>query len=268
MLQWVDRLIRRAPHAAGDCSSLVDGFTRLGGSQYVDSIHNGHYATYVVRDVVGHVDRTYRTIPREGGRAVLGKSSGGFGAMHLVMEHPGIFAAFASHSGDSYFRYAHIPAFATVHRTLEAHDFNLAAFVAGLRAQAQAQRGGVYDDGDARRTRRRTRRAARRRSISICPSIERSGELREDVFARWLAFDPAETGRDASRRAARDCGCAISIAAGATNTGSTSARASSRSASATSGSRVRHEEFDDDHRNVGYRYEISLPALAAALDNE
>ena len=35
---------------------LVDGFTRLGGSQYVDSIHNGDYATYTVRDVVGHVD--------------------------------------------------------------------------------------------------------------------------------------------------------------------------------------------------------------------
>ena len=124
VLQWADFLIRerRMPPAL---VVLVDGFTRLGGSQYVDSVHNGRYATYVVRDVVGHVDRTYRTIPSEGGRAVLGKSSGGFGAMHLVLEHPGTFAAFASHSGDSYFRYAHIPAFATVHRTLEAYEFNL-----------------------------------------------------------------------------------------------------------------------------------------------
>jgi hypothetical protein len=32
------------------------------------------------------------------------------------------------------------------------------------------------------------------------------------------------------------------------------------------GLEVRHEEFDDDHRNVGYRYEISLPALAEVLD--
>ena len=29
---------------------------------------------------------------------------------------------------------------------------------------------------------------------------------------------------------------------------------------------VRHEEFDDDHRNVGYRYAVSLPALANALE--
>ena len=34
------------------------------------------YATYTVRDVVGHVDRNYRTIASEGGRAVLGQIVG------------------------------------------------------------------------------------------------------------------------------------------------------------------------------------------------
>ncbi len=55
VVQWADRLVRerRMPPAL---VVLVDGFTRLGGSQYVDSIHNGNYATYTVRDVVGHVD--------------------------------------------------------------------------------------------------------------------------------------------------------------------------------------------------------------------
>ena len=109
VVQWGDRLIRDA-RMPGVLLVLVDGFTRLGGSQFLDSIHNGAYATYIVRDIVGHVDRTYRTLSSEGGRAVLGKSSGGFGAMHLVLEHPGVFAAFASHSGDSYFQYAHPPA--------------------------------------------------------------------------------------------------------------------------------------------------------------
>jgi len=32
------------------------------------------------------------------------------------------------------------------------------------------------------------------------------------------------------------------------------------------GLEVRHEEFDDDHRNVGYRYDISLPALSGVLE--
>jgi len=30
---------------------------------------------------------------------------------------------------------------------------------------------------------------------------------------------------------------------------------------------VRHEEFDDDHRSIGYRYAVSLPALAAVLES-
>jgi hypothetical protein len=29
---------------------------------------------------------------------------------------------------------------------------------------------------------------------------------------------------------------------------------------------TRHEEFDDDHRNVGYRYAVSLPALTEVLE--
>ena len=148
VVQWIDGLIheRRMPAAL---LVIVDGFTRLGGSQYVDSIHNGNYATYTVRDVVGHVDASYRTIAREGGRAVLGKSSGGFGAMHLVMEHPGVFAAFASHSGDSYFEYAHPPAFPSAQRTLEQHDFNIEAFVEAFEDEEQAVAAGVRHDGDA-----------------------------------------------------------------------------------------------------------------------
>jgi len=118
VVQWIDRLIGagRMPPAM---LAIVDGFTRLGGSQYVDSIHNGAYATYAVRDAIGFVDATYRTLAREGGRAVFGKSSGGFGAMHLCLEYPGTFAAFASHSGDTYFRYACLRGFPAAQRVLE-----------------------------------------------------------------------------------------------------------------------------------------------------
>src|SRR5215469_18051599 len=65
VLQWCDRLIheRRMPEAL---LVLVDGFTRLGGSQYVDSIHNGDYATYVTRDVIEFVDSQFRTIAGAG----------------------------------------------------------------------------------------------------------------------------------------------------------------------------------------------------------
>jgi hypothetical protein len=34
------------------------------------------------------------------------------------------------------------------------------------------------------------------------------------------------------------------------------------------GLEVWHEEFDDDHGNIGYRHEVSLPALAEVLDHD
>lgn len=265
VLQWCDRLIReqKMPEAL---LVLVDGFTRLGGSQYVDSIHNGDYATYTVRDVVDHVDRNYRTVAQEGGRAVLGKSSGGFGAMHLVLERPGTFSAFASHSGDSYFRYAHFPAFATVHRMLEGHDFNIGAFVESFERKHKRS-GAEYTTMEMLAyTAAYSPRSASAFDLDL-PFDRATGELRDDVFARWLTFDPAE--RVVSHRAelARlrlrylDCGRRDEYNL---DVGSRVVAARIREL----GLPVRHEEFDDDHRNVGYRYEVSLPALTAVLDTQ
>jgi enterochelin esterase family protein len=265
VVQWIDRLIleRRMPPAV---LVLVDGFTRLGGSQYVDSVHHGAYATYVVRDVIAHVDARYRTVPREGGRAVFGKSSGGFGSMHLVMEHPGTFAAFASHSGDAYFAYAAPPSFPDAQRTLEKHEYDIAAFVEAFekkhkRPQSEYVTMEMLGYGSAY-----SPRAAEAFAIDL-PFDLKTGELREDVFARWLAFDPVQRvpGHEAELRRLRlrylDCGRRDEYGL---DVGARLVAAGIREL----GLEVRHEEFDDDHRNVGYRYEISLPLLAEALDPE
>ncbi len=265
VVQWADRMIlaERLPPVM---LVLVDGFTRLGGSQYVDSVHNGAYATYTVRDVVGHVDAQYRTIAAEGGRAVVGKSSGGFGSMHLVLEHPGVFAAFASHSGDSYFPYAHIPAFATVHRSLEACGFDIEAYVEGFESRPKHANAEITTMEMLAYAAAYSPRSATAFDIDL-PFDRRTGELDESVFNRWLAFDPA--GRIASHAAELgrlrlsylDCGRRDEY-----NLDIGSRVVAQRIAAL--GLDVRHEEFDDDHRNVGYRYAISLPALAAVLDRE
>jgi S-formylglutathione hydrolase FrmB len=265
VVQWADRLIAtgRMPAAL---LVLVDGFTRLGGSQYVDSIHNGAYATYTVRDVVGHVDRNYRSVAAEGGRAVLGKSSGGFGAMHLVLQHPGVFAAFASHSGDSYFRYAHIPAFATVARELEGFDYDLPAYVDAFERKRKRSAAEYTTMEMLAYTAAYSPRSAAAFDLDL-PFERKTNELRGDVFGRWLEFDPAERVAARYPELARlrlrylDCGRRdeYNLDVGA--------RVVTERIRAL-GLEVRHEEFDDDHRNVGYRYEISLPALAAVLDRE
>jgi len=265
VVQSIDRLIdqRRMPPAL---LVLVDGFTRLGGSQYVNSIHNGDYATYVVRDVIGHVDGAYRTVAREGGRAVLGKSSGGFGALYLSMEYPGVFSAFASHSGDSYFLYAHPRAFVDARRTLERHGWDIAAFVEQFEAahkRPQHEYATMEMLGYAA-----AYSPASARAFDLDLPFERwSGALRTEVFERWLAFDPAQMCVRKRDELARlrlrylDCGRRDEYALDA------GARVMVERMRAM-GLDVRHEEFDDDHRNIGYRYEQSLPALTGVLEME
>jgi S-formylglutathione hydrolase FrmB len=265
VVQWADELIaekRMAPTIV----AVVDGFTRLGGSQYVNSAHNGAYATYVVRDAIAHVDAHYRTIARETGRAVLGKSSGGFGAMHLVMEYPGTFAAFASHSGDSYFRYAHPPAFAVAHRTLERFDFDFEAFVRDFETRHKRPQEAYATIEMLGYAAAYSPREAQAFAFDL-PFDVRTGALRDEVFARWLAFDPVERvpGKipELSRLRLRylDCGRRDEYRL---DVGARMVTQAMRDA----GLAVQHEEFDDDHRNVGYRYEVSLPALAGVLDKE
>lgn len=57
------------------------------------------YETYMTRDLIDWVDRTYKTIATREARGIAGLSMGGFGALVLSMRHPDIYGAAASHSG-------------------------------------------------------------------------------------------------------------------------------------------------------------------------
>jgi enterochelin esterase family protein len=263
VVQWADRLIADGSMPPA-IVVLVDGFTRLGGSQYMNSVHNGAYASYVVRDVVGHVDARYRTVAREGGRGVLGKSSGGFGALHLVMTQPGTFAAFASHSGDAYFQMASIPYFPVAQRTLEEHDGSPEVFVRAFEGKPKRSTADFTTMETLAYAAAYSPRAAEPFAFDLPFALE-SGELQNAVFARWLACDPAEMclskGPELARLRLRyvDCGRRDEYAL---DIGARVLVQRMRSL----GLEVRHEEFDDDHRNIGYRYALSLPALAGVLE--
>ena len=93
-----------------------------------------------------------------------------------------------------------------------------------------------------------------------------TGELDHAVFDRWLAYDPCErvaAGYDALARLRLrylDCGRRDEYGL------DIGARVFTRRCRDL-GLEIRHEEFDDDHRNVGYRYAVSMPALANVLDS-
>ncbi|MBP6702980.1 MAG: hypothetical protein KA385_05705 [Vicinamibacteria bacterium] len=69
-----------------------------GGNNLFLNSPRGRYQDMVAKDLVAHIDATYRTIPNRGGRALLGISMGGYGALNIAFAHPSVFGAVATHS--------------------------------------------------------------------------------------------------------------------------------------------------------------------------
>lgn len=76
----------------------------VGNSWYVnwaqsdDGQHN-NWEDFIIQDLIGHVDATYRTIAAREGRAINGLSMGGYGGLMLGLRHPDLFCSIGSHSG-------------------------------------------------------------------------------------------------------------------------------------------------------------------------
>jgi S-formylglutathione hydrolase FrmB len=76
----------------------------VGNSWYVnwaksEDGQKNRWEDFIVKDLIGHVDATYRTIARREGRAINGLSMGGYGGLMLGLKHPELFCSVGSHSG-------------------------------------------------------------------------------------------------------------------------------------------------------------------------
>ncbi len=69
-----------------------------GGNSFFVNAPGGRYEDLVAKDLVAHVEATYRAVPGRGGRAFLGVSMGGYGALHIAFADPSLAKAVATHS--------------------------------------------------------------------------------------------------------------------------------------------------------------------------
>ncbi|HEX2910347.1 MAG TPA: alpha/beta hydrolase-fold protein [Chloroflexia bacterium] len=264
----------------GDCGEMilvfVDGYCAFGGSQYVNSATTGQYEDYVVKDLVPYIDQKYRTLGA-GSRAVAGKSSGGFGAVRLAMRHPDIFAAFASHAGDMYFEYCYLPDFPKAVNGVSRFMHTPNPVGAFLSAFAEAEQKGklidtlniiamaaCYSPVDVSGTRQLS-------PVEIECNFEipfdlYTGELKDEIWQRWLEFDPVRMLDKAEcQEALRQLkGCYLDAGTRDEFNLHLGARIFVKKAQAY-GLNVHHEEFEDGHMNINYRYDRSLPFLWHAL---
>ena len=87
----------KAQKAPAMIAVLVNG---LRDSRYCDSFDGARpVETVIVKELIPHVDRTYRTIARREGRAIEGYSMGGFGAARLSFKYPELFGAVSIMAG-------------------------------------------------------------------------------------------------------------------------------------------------------------------------
>jgi enterochelin esterase family protein len=243
---------------------MPDCATRFGGSQYIDSVGTGPYMSYLVRELVPEVDRLFRTIPRREARAVVGKSSGGFGALVLAMEHPEVFGACGSHSGDCYFDYLFPPDFCKFVRTMRKKG-GVASFLTDFSKAPIKEKDDIDSILIVAMAQAYSPNPTKPPPLNFdLPFDLETGELDRDVFARWKAWDPVE--RCASGRDALLSLRALYLDAGDRDEYflDLGARVLSKKLAAL-GVAHRHEEFRGGHFNVQSRYDASLPFIAKAL---
>lgn len=66
---------------------------RYKGAWYTNSLVAGHWEDFLTRDLVLHVDSTYRTLSQVASRGIAGHSMGGAEALRVAMKYPELFHA-------------------------------------------------------------------------------------------------------------------------------------------------------------------------------
>lgn len=90
---------------------MPDCITKYGGSQFINSAGTGNYEDYLTKELVPYIDSKYKTLNKNKSRAICGKSSGGYGAVVLAMKNPEVFGLMCSTAGDMSFEYCYQPEF-------------------------------------------------------------------------------------------------------------------------------------------------------------
>jgi S-formylglutathione hydrolase FrmB len=263
MLERVDQLFSddSVPRAL---IVFVDAWTSYGGSQFINSSSTGRYMDYLCDDVTSFVDERYPTIADPQARGLTGKSSGGYGAMVVPMLRPDVFGALASHAGDALFECCYLPSFPKTVRLLrDKFDGSWDVFFERFRAADHFDHdrfepieiygyAACYSPDEARPP------------AALLPFDGPTGRLVEDVWERWLSWDPVRLASAHLDSLARMR--LIYLDAGRSDEYHLDLGAQAF-AQELSRSGIAHELelFDGAHGGLQYRYPRAISKLARAL---
>jgi hypothetical protein len=264
-----------------------DCFTALGGNQYVNTPAIGDYADYLTKEIVPFVDKEFRTLASREHRGCFGKSSGGYGAIVHGMKYPKTWGAVADHSGDAYFEFVY------------GHDWpntlnELAKYrpvvvkpgaIDVTKIEKGADRG--VDDGRVRRfleavwAKPKLSMAEGHCIMNLCmaasydpdpaapngfrlPFNLETGEALPERWKKWRDNDPVNMVAKYRRNLASLRGVYVDCGSRDQYHIHYGSRILSKRLH-EAGIEHLYEEFDDNHSDVDYRMDVSLPFLYRAL---
>ncbi|MGI8495411.1 MAG: alpha/beta hydrolase [Pyrinomonadaceae bacterium] len=241
---------------------MPDCFTHYGGSQYINSSATGNYEDYLNDELVPFVDKNFRTIDDKNSRAVMGKSSGGYGALICGLRRADKFGLVCSTSGDAYFEYCYLPDIPKAFRAIKGDPQK---FVEKFWNE-EAKKG--KDDFSGFNIIGMSACYSPNENAEIgfdLPFDLKTGEIRADVWQKWLAHDPVRLiemsveNLKSLKLLYLDAGTRDEFAL------DLGARIFCEKLKDFNIPHI-HEEFDDGHFNISYRYNRSLELISQNFD--
>ena len=238
---------------------LPDLFTKLGGNQYINSTAVGLYEDFLIKELIPYLKDLYgqRDI------IIMGKSSGGYGALVLGMKYPEVVSGIVDHSGDAYFEYVYLPYFPQAIRQIrkEGDHYNwLKKYWGKVNKKEREDLNTLYiiamaafysPEGDK----------------IVLPFDLDTGEIIEDIWKKWIEKDPVRLIDKYTENLKKlkliyiDVGIKDEF-------------------KINFGSRILHkkmlkygikheyEEFEGGHFNTSFRYDISLSLISKVFSND
>ena len=243
--------------------AFPDCYTSLGGNQYVNSPSVGRYADYLKEELVPFLSEQLNVVDSRDGRAVFGKSSGGYGALVLAMNYPETWGAAASHAGDVGFEMVYRKDFPVACDLLSAFKGDFEAFIRAFWGKNRPSgrdyttmmvlaMAASYDPDPANPSRIRL------------PFDLRTCELNPERWQHWLECDPLHKLEQCARALKSLHGLYIDVGIYDQYHIQYGTRRFVDQL-AERGIAHHYEEFEGTHSSIDWRLDHSLPYLANAL---
>ncbi len=251
---------------------MPDCITKYGGSQFINSEATGNYEDYIIKELIPYIDKKYSTVNKSSSRAICGKSSGGYGTVVLAMRNPDVFGLMCSTAGDMCFEYCYMPDFPKFITDIEHYGKGHKAVVNFIKNELNYKQPkpksfhNILNNLGMASCYSPNLKALKTKGYNFdLPFDINTGELDTKVFDKWLKHDPVRMVDKYANNLKKlkliylDAGIKdeFNLHVGARIFCDKLKKKKIK---------YLHEEFNDGHMGIQYRYDRTFEVISSALE--